>query len=95
MTTALLAMLKAHMLPGFRGLPAAMMRHLLPVGVADGLGIPEHALEAELVKAGVDAGRVVDRLAGGAKRRKLFRTFSIQLLQALAFAESGGRRLLR
>jgi hypothetical protein len=91
MTRALLDMLKAHMLPPFRRLPAAMMRHLLPPGVADGLGIPKHSLEAELVEAGVDVGRAVDRLTGGAARRKLFRTFSIQLLQLLASAESGGR----
>jgi hypothetical protein len=92
MTTALLDMMKAHLLPPFQRMPAAMMRYLLPPGVADGLGIPEEALERELIKAGVDVGRAVDRLTGGAQRRKLFRTFSIQLLQVLAFAECGGRR---
>lgn len=92
MTEALLRMMKAHVLPPFQHLPAAMMRHLLPPGVADSLGIPERAFEAELVKAGVAVGHTVDRLTGGAARRKLFRSFSIQLLEALAFAESGGRR---
>jgi uncharacterized protein (DUF2236 family) len=92
MTKALLDMMKARVLPPFKPMPAAMMRYLLPPRVADGLGVPEQALEAELVKAGVGVGRAVDRLTGGAARRQLFRTFSIQLLQVLAFVESGGRR---
>lgn len=92
MTAALLDAMKPYLLPPFQHLPAAIMRHLLPAGVPDTLGIPEHALEAELVRAGVEIGHALDVITGRGARRRLLRTFSIQLLQVFAIAETGGRR---
>ena len=92
MTTALRDMMKAHMVPPFKGLVDAMCRHVLPPGVADGHGIPRQRLDEHLVHRGIDVGHFFDRVTGGLKRRRLFREFSLQVLQAMTFVEAGGRR---
>jgi hypothetical protein len=92
MTTSLRDMMKTHMVPPFKGLVDAIFRHVLPAKVADGFDIPHRELEAQIVEAGIRVGHAFDRLTGSGGRRKLFRDFSIQFLQVMAFVESGGRR---
>ena len=92
MTTALRDMMKAHMVPPFKGLVDAMCRHVLPPEVADGFGIPQQRLDEHLVHRGIDVGHFFDRVTGGLARRRLFREFSLQVLQAMTFIEAGGRR---
>ena len=92
MTTALRDMMKAHMVPPFKGLVDAMCRHVLPPEVADGFGIPQQRLDEHLVHRGIDVGHFFDRATGGLARRRLFREFSLQVLQAMTFIEAGGRR---
>jgi len=92
MTTALRDMMKAHMVPPFKGLVDAMCRHVLPPEIADGFGIPRQHLDEHLVNRGIDVGRFFERVTGGLARRRLFREFSLQVLQAMTFIEAGGRR---
>ena len=92
LTDALREMLKARMAPPFKGLVDALMRHLLPPDIADGFGIPRQRLDEHLVHAGIDVRHAVDRATGGLARRRLFRQFSLHVLEAMTFIEAGGRR---
>jgi len=92
LTTALRNVMKSRIVPPFRGLVDAMFRHLLPVEVADGFEIPHRPLEAAVVEAGIPTAHWLDMMLGGAVRRRVFREFSIAVLQVLTFVEAGGRR---
>jgi uncharacterized protein (DUF2236 family) len=92
MTSALLEMLEKHSTPMFKRFPAAIMRHLLPPDVADGLGIPRHRFTTQVVDIAIQLGHELDHLAGGGRRRKVFRAFGLNVIQVLIAAELGGRR---
>ena len=86
--TALLRVLDAKTTPG---VPAALMRRMLPRPVADGLGVPRHAVRDDLVLALTIALRLLDpllRLLG--TRTRAFRVFSMDLLQYMIDRDRGG-----
>lgn len=92
MTMALLKMLESYTPVPFKHMPSAILRHFLPAEVADGLGVEARRLDAELVNTGISLGHTVDRLTGGGMRRKIFRDFSMKIVQLGILSQTGGHR---
>ena len=90
MTQALLGMLE-HATLVRKGIPSALMRHFLPAGVADGLGIPVSD-ETDFVEQLVDAGATLHRVSDSFLPDHLLRKLSIQLLKTMLSVELIGRR---
>jgi hypothetical protein len=90
LTTALLEMLEHYSAPGFKGMPASLMRLFLPPDVADGLGIPDHRFDDFLVRLGVKLEHFLSR-EGGSELLRL-RRFGTDFVEMLIRAELGGRR---
>jgi hypothetical protein len=90
LTKALLAVLDAKTAPG---VPAALMRRMLPGAVCDGLGVPRDKVRDGLVVALSGLVRLVDpvlRLLG--TRTAAYRRFSMDLVQYLIERDRGGER---
>jgi hypothetical protein len=94
MNDALLQMMGLHLPPGpWRRWPAALMRHFLPPDVADGFGIPNHALEELILEHADEFRRELDRITGEVDRRLwMVRKFALSCLQCLVSVELGGKR---
>jgi hypothetical protein len=92
LTTALLEMMAHYSPPLFKGMPAALVRLFLPETVADGLGVPKHRLDQQLVNLGVRAEEALDTLTGSDLRQHHFRTYGTHVVEMLIRAELGGRR---
>jgi ER-bound oxygenase mpaB/B'/Rubber oxygenase, catalytic domain len=90
LTSALLQMLEHYSPPGFKRMPAALMRHFLPGNVADGLGVPVHRLDEELVNLGAGVERLLERI-GPHHPRLVFRAFGTHVVEMLIKAEVGPR----
>ena len=92
LTQALLAMMSGELPRGLRGIPAALMRRLLPPNVSDFLGVPNPFLSQALVSALVFALAAIDRFDHrSARRLKLFRFITVQFMQFMISKDLGGR----
>lgn len=94
MTEALLTMLEEN-IPGtlFDGFGASLVRHFLPAGVANELGVPEHHITDRLAHVLAHlAGDVDHFIHESDKRLHAFRRFSLHLVEWLLTVERGGRR---
>jgi hypothetical protein len=91
MTTPLLGVLDAKMLPG---VPAALMRLFLPVDVANGLGVPRRPIADRLIHGIVRVFGWLDRkvLERFSRRSRVLRHVSLDLLQMMLDWERGGSR---
>jgi ER-bound oxygenase mpaB/B'/Rubber oxygenase, catalytic domain len=90
LTKALLAVLDAKTAPG---VPAALMRRMLPGAVCDGLGVPRDKVRDGLVVGLCGLVRLVDpvlQLLG--TRTAAYRRFSMDLVQYLIERDRGGER---
>lgn len=93
MTAALLTMMNDNLAAPLHAVPPALLHEFLPPGVAEGLGVPHHAL-AEALVAGAEHltrpfERFFDREAG---RHVALRMFAIRLLQGMQRVELGDSR---
>jgi hypothetical protein len=91
LTQALLEMLAHYSPPGLKGMPAALMRLFLPEPVAEGLDVPHHWFDEELLSIGVYFERVLERIAPSGSRRGAYRTFGTHIVEMLVKAEVGRR----
>jgi len=92
LTTALLEMMQHYAPPLFGGMPAALMRLFLPPDVAEGLGVPEHKLDEELLNVAVDVEKWFHPNAPADLKKLHFRRFATHVVELLVSAELGGRR---
>jgi hypothetical protein len=94
MNDALLQMMEHHQPPGpWRSWPAALMRHFLPPEVADGFGIPNHALEEHILRHAAEFRRELEPVVGKPERRLwILRKFALSFIQCLVSVELGGKR---
>jgi hypothetical protein len=94
LTRALLDLMHAHIpVRTLRWGPASLMRLFLPAPVADALAIPRHRFGDALVRCGARlAGVASDLSAATHLERRFFRTFNIQLIDAILAANRGGKR---
>jgi hypothetical protein len=90
LTKALLAVLDAKTTPG---VPAALMRRMLPRSVCDGLGVPRHKVRDGLVVGLCGLVRLIDPiLQFFGTRTAAYRRFSMDLVQYLIERDRGGER---
>jgi hypothetical protein len=93
LTTALLEMMTHYAPPGFKEIPAALMRLFLPPDVADGLGVPDRRLADKIVSLAVDVEKwFIGGDTPAEMRHEHFRKFGTHLVEMLIKAELGGRR---
>jgi hypothetical protein len=92
LTFALLEMLEAQMLPGFKGVPAALMRTFLPVEVADSLGVYAPPVWDQGVKTGITVGHALEAMTEPVFPRRTLRPVGMRLLQFLISAHLLGSR---
>jgi len=87
MTTALLDMLEENIpAPPFKGVAGSLMRRFLPSEVADGLGVPSHALDDRLARLFADVTGDLDTALLASRR------LSVGLLQWMVTVDRGGKR---
>jgi hypothetical protein len=92
LTKALLEMMQHYTPPLMGGMPAALMRLFLPPNVADGLEIPVHWIDEEILKGVVGIEKLLHPDEQANLKRMHFRRFATHLVELLISEELGGRR---
>jgi hypothetical protein len=92
LTTALLEMMQHYTPPLMGGMPAALMRLFLPPEVADGLGVPVHRIDEEILKGVVGVEKFFHPNAPADLRKEHVRRFATHSVELLISAELGWRR---
>ena len=94
LTRALLEMMEDHVpLHALRFGPPSLMRVFLPSKVADALAVPRHLVADPLVALLCRTTGLVDRLLlATALQRRVFRSFTMSIAQAVLDHERGGKR---
>ena len=92
LTKALLEMMQHFTPPLMGGMPAALMRLFLPPDVADGLEIPVHKIDEEIIKGVIGLEKFLHPDAPADLKRAHFRRFATHIVELLVSAELGWRR---
>jgi hypothetical protein len=92
LTGALLEMLEAQMLPGFKGVPSALIRTFLPADIADSLGVYAPPVWDQRVETGITLGHALEAMTDTVFPRRTLRPVGLRLLQFLISAHLLGSR---
>ena len=85
-------MMRHYTPPLMGGMPAALMRLFLPREVADGLDIPMHTIDEEVLEAVVGVEKFFHPTVPADLKRQHFRRFATHVVELLISAELGWRR---